>query len=203
MKLTIVDYGIGNLESIFNACRKITDININVSANPQDLTNSDYAILPGVGAFSHAVNSLERNNWINSLDSYVESKRPILGICLGMQLFFQNSYEFGLHKGLNYFEGEVIKLPECEEKLPNVGWRKIHHKDKSSMFNGIDQDSYFYFTHSYRCKPIDKKIINSSINFCGEDIPSSTQYKNIWSTQFHPEKSAEPGLILLKNFFNS
>jgi len=204
MKLTILDYGVGNLESLFNACKKTSNIkiDINVSSNPKDLTTTDSAILPGVGAFGHAMELLELNGWINYINDYINSNRPILGICLGMQILFSKSSEFGAHNGLNFIKGEVEKLPECEEKCPNVGWRQLIKDHESPMFDGIDHKSYFYFTHSYFCKPLDNKIINSSIEFCGEDITSSIHNKNIWATQFHPEKSAEAGLTLLRNFIN-
>jgi len=204
MKLTILDYGVGNLESLFNACKKTSNIkiDINVSSNPKDLSTSDFLILPGVSAFGHAMKLLELNGCINNINDYIDSKRPILGICLGMQILFSRSYEFGSHNGLNFIKGAVQKLPECEEKRPNVGWRQLIKDNESSMFNGIDNNSFFYFTHSYFCKPLDNKIINSSIEFCGEDVTSSIQNENIWATQFHPEKSAEAGLILLRNFIN-
>ena len=204
-KIAIIDYGMGNLRSVSKAvefCGAQCDI-ITESAQIKNYTS---IILPGVGAFEPAIKILKEKKLDIAIKEHILNKKMFLGICLGFQLLFSASYEDGLHQGLNIVEGTVEKfVPKRNERLiiPHMGWNKIYisktNKTVKEMYNGIKDENYVYFVHSYFCKPIKKEYIatttNHSIDFC-----SSIAIDNVWGCQFHPEKSSTVGLQLLKNF---
>ena len=206
-KITIIDYGCGN---ILNLVRAITFLGYEVEAtnDKKKIIESSHVILPGVGAFGNAIKQLEKYNLNNTILDYAKSNKPLLGICLGMQILFTLSYEFGVHKGLNLIKGEVVKISNkknFEIKIPHVGWNEIHPKhDKKEWKNKILQNSLigksFYFVHSFVCLTKDPNSTIAVCDYSGISIPAVVSVDNIFGCQFHPEKSGENGLIILKNF---
>ena len=203
MNLLIIDYGMGNICSIVNAIKHVSDINVAVSNNYKDIMKADCFILPGVGAFRDAIHNLEEQNYIDSLKKEInDNKKPILGICLGMQLLFSKSFEGGEHKGLNFIDGEVVLMePGKGYRIPHVGWNNLKIKE-NSMFSGLDSsiDLDFYFVHSYYANTSDQ-YITSTFEY-GKEFTASVRKNNIWGTQFHPEKSQKNGMHLLRNFIS-
>ena len=199
--VSLLDYGISNIKSLSNALKKI-DINHEIIQNLNNTVNSKALIIPGVGSFPKAISILKEKEIFSQIQSYAKSKKPILGICLGMQILFSKSYEFEETNGLNLIEGSVKKIPEESVKLPNIGWRKLLQKNQSNDFKTSHKNN-FYFVHSYYVEPKNIKVIKYLINYEEFQIPAIVQYKNIYGFQFHPEKSGEDGLVLLKNFFKS
>ncbi len=204
-KIAIIDYGMGNLRSVSKAL-ELCGADVDIITESTQIKNYNSIILPGVGAFKPAMTILEEKKLDVAVKEHILNKKMFLGICLGFQLLFSKSYEDGLHEGLNIVEGIVEKfVPKQNEKLivPHMGWNKIFisktNKTVKEMYNGIKDESYVYFVHSYFCKPANKEYIatttNHSIDFC-----SSIAIDNIWGCQFHPEKSSTIGLQLLKNF---
>jgi glutamine amidotransferase len=193
MKIGILDYGMGNLKSISNSLKHNEIIN-NIVTNYKDIKNNDILILPGVGAFETAMKNLSNKNFINEIKEHVDKNKKIIGICLGMQLLFERSFEFGEHKGLSLIEGDVLPFKEeTNLRVPHVGWNNCLPMDKNySQFEGD-----YYFVHSFYCKPKNNQeiILRSSydIDFC-----SGVKKGNIFGFQFHPEKSHNLGLSLLK-----
>jgi glutamine amidotransferase len=198
IKIGIIDYGRGNIRSVEKALEEIGDKTVLIS-RPGDIKASDAIILPGVGAFKDCIESLCRLNLIDALYDIFESRVPFLGICLGMQILFSKSYEFGEHRGLGVIKGEVIKF-KADVKVPHMGWNEVNKIKDSPLLKDIPPDTYFYFDHSYHVLPYEKVAIATTPynrNFC-----SAIQKDNIFATQFHPEKSQKWGLQLLKNFYN-
>ena len=204
-KIAIIDYGMGNLRSVSKAV-EFCGAQCDIITEATQIKNYTSIILPGVGAFEPAIKILKGKKLDTAIKDHILNKKMFLGICLGFQLLFSKSYEDGLHQGLNIVEGTVEKfVPKQDEKLiiPHMGWNKIYisktNKTAKEMYNGIKDENYVYFVHSYFCKPIKKEYIstttNHSIDFC-----SSIATDNIWGCQFHPEKSSIVGLQLLKNF---
>ncbi len=206
-KTAIIDYGMGNLRSVSKAA-ELCGADVDIITEADDVLKYNSVILPGVGAFDPAVKILKNKGFDKTLKEHISNKKTFLGICLGFQLLFSESFEDGLHKGLDIVAGFVEKfVPKENEKLiiPHIGWNKIFVSDKNKtakkMYEDIKDGEYFYFVHSYFCKPEDEKftasVTNYSVDFC-----SSIAYENIWGCQFHPEKSSTTGLKLLKNFLN-
>ena len=199
MIINIIDYGMGNLQSVNNAL-EILNCNSRISNKASDIDNADAIILPGVGSFGQAMDNLESLNLITSLrQAVLDSKKPFLGICLGMQLFADRSEEQGGHRGLSLIPGEVREIPIREKlRLPHIGWNDLQINKSRPLFEGIDDKSAFYFVHSYRFE-CDDKYVTSKTRY-GSDITSSIQSNNIFGVQFHPERSQRKGLHLLDNF---
>jgi len=193
--ITIIDYGIGNLGSVKNAMDKL-GVDFIVSKSMKDIEKATGLIFPGIGSASEGMKNLRKSGLDKVIIKQVKSKKPILGICLGMQLLFSSSEE-GDTKCLNVIDGKVRRF-STDLKVPQIGWNEVEQKS-SKLFSGIDDKSYFYFVHSYYCKPEKEEteigITNYGINFC-----SAIENKNFFGVQFHPEKSGENGLKLLKNF---
>ena len=203
--IVIVDYEIGNVKSIINAL-KSKNQNYKLSRNSDEIMNADGIILPGVGAFSHAMNNLKKFGLIKIIKNYVSTGKPLLGICLGMQILLEQSEEFGINKGLGLVEGTVIKLPvknDMSIKLPHISWNKIL-KDKISwnktILDGIKENSEVYFVHTYVAVPKHKNQILSITNYFDVDFCSSIKKNNVYGCQFHPEKSSTVGLQIINNF---
>ncbi len=204
-RTAVIDYGMGNLRSVSKAVELCgADVDIITEAN--QVENYNAIILPGVGAFEPAIKIINNKGFDTAIKEHIAKNKMFLGICLGFQLLFSESYEDGLHKGLNIIEGSVEKfVPKENEKLiiPHMGWNKIfiskENKSAKEMYKNINDGDYVYFVHSYFCKPSDKNCIatttNYSIDFC-----SSVAKDNVWGCQFHPEKSSDIGLQILKNF---
>lgn len=194
--LAIVDYGAGNVYNVQKAFASL-GIKTKLTADKKTLLNSQAIILPGVGAFKQAMENLEKKGLIAVLRQAAKMQKPILGICLGMQLLFTESEEFGLTKGLDLIPGRVIRLPEVDQLVPQVGWNQNNLQVKESIFKEVDQE-YTYFVHSYYVQT-DQKYIVTSVDY-GVKVPGIVQKGQIYGMQFHPEKSSQVGLNLLKAF---
>ena len=190
----IFDYGVGNLFSLKTALEKV-GLNTSIGTSAQELANADAIALPGVGNFSAAATKLEAVK--ETLQKAVENGTPLLGICLGLQLFFQESEE-GPGNGLAFFEGKNVRLPSSV-KVPHMGWNTLNIVKANELFEDIAEDSYVYFVHSLYPVPVDQTIVCTKTEY-GTTFTSAIASKNIYGTQFHPEKSGEIGLKILKNF---
>jgi len=197
--IVIVDYGMGNLNSVLKAFKRI-NVEAIVSSNINEIEKADKLILPGVGHFKKAMENLDEMDLIKVLNKKVlEEKTPILGICLGIQLFTKSSEE-GDSKGLGWIDAETIRLNEKDGfKLPHIGWGGINLKKQNKLFFGINLDALFYFVHSFHVKCNKDEDILAETDY-SQKFTSSIQKENIFGVQFHPEKSHKEGLKLLKNF---
>lgn len=200
MKITIVDYGMGNIYSLQSALKFLGYDSI-CSNNKDDIINTDKLILPGVGSFKNAMNNIKNLQIDNFLRIATnEKKTPILGICLGMQLLGKSSTEDGFSEGLNFFQGSVDKINNKSLKVPHVGFNNVISPKKSILYNGIKDNSDFYFVHSYKMKT--SQVEGVAYSFYGENFVASFEEEHVFGTQFHPEKSQTNGLLVLKNFVN-
>ena len=197
----IVDYNMGNLRSVYNAFEKIGK-KVSIVKDASKLKEYEKIILPGVGAFSDAMTSLEESGMKEAVLEFAKSQKPLLGICLGMQLLFDKSYEFGETEGLGLISGEVVEFDKSKFqtrlKVPHMGWNEIFIQKNSPLLNGIDNETYLYFVHSFHATCADEFIVAKTTY--GYDFPSVVQKENIFGFQPHPEKSHENGLKILKNF---
>lgn len=199
MQVAVVDYGLGNVQSVIGAI-EILGFNAILTNDFDELSNADALILPGVGAFGDGMKHLTEYGLVKSLNRLVlEEKKPILGICLGMQLFASRGHEFGEEKGLGWIDAEVIKFNiGSQYKLPHVGWNDIEFTKSSRIFEGVE-NKLFYFVHSYHFVVEDESDV---LAICEYDKPfvSAVNKNNIYGTQFHPEKSQKEGLLVIENF---
>ncbi len=201
--VVVIDYGMGNMRSVAKAFEYLGCQTV-ISSNPDDIKRADYLVLPGVGSFGRGMDNLKRLNLIELLsDEVLNKKKPILGICLGMQLMADDGEEFGYHKGLGWIRFSVKKLEADGRmlKIPHVGWNNTAIKKDCFLFKGFVQDPVFYFVHSYHMVCDSDDIIAATCNY-GKDFAAAVQKGNIFATQFHPEKSQILGLKLLENFIN-
>ena len=200
--IVIVNFGMGNLHSVYNQCRKM-GYDIIVSSNINDISNASKIILPGVGHFSKAMEKLKELNFISTLNKKVlEDKTPILGICLGMQLLGLRSDEGDIN-GLGWIDAETkkFKLYDRKYKIPHMGWNSLIIQNSATILKGIAEDDEFYFVHSYYMKTKLKDIVLSETEY-GIKFVSAINKDNIFGTQFHPEKSHDIGIKILKNFIS-
>lgn len=196
--IAIIDYGMGNIGSITNALNFL-GLDYVVTDDSNKILAADKVILPGVGAFRDAIKRLSDKGLDKVIDDVVKSKKPILGICLGFQLLFAKSYENGEYDGFGYIESAINKLDSKYVKVPQIGWNSIKITSDCPLFKGVKDNSYFYFVHSYAC--LDTSIsTKATITSYGVDFVSSVWKDNVYGLQFHPEKSGEVGLQILKNF---
>ena len=205
-KIAILDYGIGNVKSITNAIESIGTKPI-LTRVRNEILSSDALILPGVGAFGQGMENLEKYGLVDVIYNFVETDKPFLGICLGMQMLMDESEEFGDFKGLGLIKGRVIKIPVKDilnGKLPHVSWNEIYEpqKDiwKNTILDRVKNKSDVYFVHSFVAQPINKQEVLSLTVYEGYEFCSSLHKDNIYGCQFHPEKSGGIGLYILKNF---
>lgn len=197
--IALIDYKAGNLNSVAKAFEKIGAKNF-IAQDPKDLQKADKLLLPGVGSFKEAMKNLKELGFIEALkDQILVQKKPILGICLGMQLFLEKGYEGGVCEGLGFIEGEVVKFEEdLNLKIPHMGWNELEILKQEPLYQGIENKSDFYFVHSFyvRCKD---EFVSAKVQY-GHKFVASLQKDHIFATQFHPEKSQSLGLKLLENF---
>jgi glutamine amidotransferase len=203
--ITIIDYEMGNLRSVEKAFERL-GFEAKVSSNPQDLKNSDKIVLPGVGAFRDCINNLQSGGFVEPLLQHVGSGKPLLGICVGMQMLFDESEEFGRHKGLGLIPGKVLRFPtdmiENGERLkvPHMGWNNLHIQKPSPIFKDTNDGSFVYFVHSYYCSADNRSDIAATCRYGEIEFCASVWRDNLMATQFHPEKSQDIGLNIFKNF---
>lgn len=195
--LVLVDYGMGNIRSVSKALEKVGFSPI-ITRDPDLILRADALVVPGVGAFKDAVSNLKNLGLFSAILRHIEKGKPYLGICLGLQLLFEKSYEFGEEKGFGILEGEVILLPP-QVKVPHIGWNQIWKTKESLLLEGIKDGDYFYFVHSYHVVPKRREVIATLTDY-GVEFVSSVEYQKIFGLQFHPEKSQKLGLKLLENF---
>lgn len=198
VKVAIINYGMGNIASVEKAI-KFLGYSPVITSDPLEIEECDYIILPGVGAFTQGMENLKKLGLIEILEREVlNNKKPFLGICLGMQLLATRGFEPIETNGLNWIEGEVIKINESNKTIPHLGWNNITARNTNFVNNFHDED--FYFIHSYHFKAKDDKYVAATVNY-GSDYVAIIHRENIFATQFHPEKSQTSGLNLLKEFF--
>ena len=195
--ITIVDYKLNNLRSIENTLRRLGH-DVRVTSNPEDVRTAEKLILPGVGAFRDAMDNLRKLELLEPFIDKVKSGTPTLGICLGMHLLFTESEEFGLHKGLDLLQGRVVRLP-AKFRVPHMGWNQLHPKLANGLIDGLKESSFVYFVHSYYAEPRSQDVVLATTDY-GIEFAAIVHQKNIWATQFHPEKSQHVGERLLDNF---
>lgn len=198
----IIDYGMGNLFSVSKALERI-GIPYIISESPDELEQTKGVILPGVGAFKDATARLEEKGLDQFIHQYVESGRPLLGICLGMQLLFEESGENGSFKGLGLLKGRIVRIPDTDSdgsrlKVPHMGWNKLHFQQEAPVLHGIE-DGYVYFVHSYYADGVEETALLATADY-GVKVPAVVGQGNVWGMQFHPEKSSATGMQLLTNF---
>ena len=196
--IAIIDYGMGNLRSVHNAFRKVRHESV-VTSDRKVISDATHIVLPGVGAFSECMNHLKATGLVSLIIKSIQEGKPFLGICLGLQLLFSKSEEFGEHEGLNLIRGEVKRFPEMGLKVPHIGWNQVQPLENCPIFKGIPQNAYFYFDHSYYVSPKEKEVTASWTDY-GISFSSSVWRENLFACQFHPEKSQKMGLKLLENF---
>ncbi len=200
--IAIVDYGMGNIRSVSKAF-EVVGAEVEVTGNPQAIAEAEAIILPGVGAFARGMENLNKLNLISAIHDAVKKEIPLLGICLGLQLLFTESEEHGICKGLGLIKGKVRKFTS-NIKIPHMGWNQVEFnpsfsKEKRSIFEGVEDNCYFYFVHSYCVEPEDKEVVVGTTGY-GKTFVSAINKDKVWGVQFHPEKSSEPGLEILRNF---
>lgn len=198
--IAIIDYGAGNIQSVYKAL-KFIGADCKVTSDKDEILNADGAILPGVGSFGDAMDTMTKRGIKDTIIEYTKSGKPFLGICLGLQLLFPESEETPGVKGLDIFKGTITKIPNQNRtlKIPHMGWNNISIKQKNGIFKDIEGEPYVYFVHSFYLKSQDKDIVAATTQY-GVEIDAAVQKGNIIATQFHPEKSGEVGLKMLKNF---
>ena len=198
--ITSIDYGMGNIKSVYNALKKV-NFDCQISSEVTDIEMADKLILPGVGAFKDAMDNLQNLDLILPIRKKVNDGCPLLGICLGMQMLFDEGYECELRKGLGFIEGK-IKLMNSKEnlKIPHIGWNRLEFNRENKILNNINKESFVYYVHSFMAtEMIDENLIAYS-KYGDINIPGIVNKGNVYGMQFHPEKSGEVGLKILKNF---
>ena len=199
--IAVIDYDAGNLKSVEKALQHLGE-EVVITRNHDEIVKADKVILPGVGAFGDAMEKLHYYQLVDTIKKVVAKNTPLLGICLGLQLLFERSDETDGVEGLSILKGEIVRIPNKDGlKIPHIGWNSLHFTKDSKLFKGLDQESYVYFVHSYYLKAE-----------CADDVIATTEYstsldvavekENVYACQFHPEKSGEVGLMILKNFAN-
>ena len=205
MNVTIVDYNSGNISSVINSFKEVAKdkVNIKVTADLKNIKSSDKVVLPGQGSFKSCIDALNNiNGLVDTLNEFaIDNKKPILGICVGLQMFADVGYEETETKGLGWISGKVSKInnQNGKYKLPHIGWNQIDIGKDSKIYKNIENNSHMYFVHSYEFIPEDKKIISATTEYSSK-IVCSIEKGNIFGTQFHPEKSDKMGLRIVENF---
>ncbi len=199
--IVIIDYGMGNLKSVYNALKKL-DIPCKISSNIEDINSASALILPGVGAFPDAMDNLEKYNLISVIKKKVSEGCPLLGICLGMQMLFEKGYEGIEKEGLGFIKGTVKRMEPVEVvKVPHIGWNRLEIVQDNPLLNNLKDDSYVYYVHSYCAIDVNEEDLVAYSEYGGIHLTGLVRKGNVMGAQFHPEKSGEVGLEILKNFW--
>ena len=207
MNITIVDYKSGNISSVINSFKEVAQnkVKVQVTSDLKKIKSSDKVVLPGQGSFKSCVDALNKINGLrDTLNNFaINNKKPLLGICVGLQMFADIGYEEKETKGLGWIPGKVSKIDNQNGKfkLPHIGWNQIDILKKSKIFKDIENNSHMYFVHSYEFIPEDKNVISATTDY-SSNIVCSVEKENIFGTQFHPEKSDKIGLKIIKNFID-
>ena len=197
--IALIDYDAGNTKSVEKALHFLGQEAV-LTRDREELLAAEKVILPGVGNFGEAMANLERFGLVPVIRQIVERKTPFLGICLGLQLLFEESEEAPGVPGLGILKGKILRIPEAEGlKIPHMGWNSLHLKNQGRLFRNIPEESYVYFVHSYYLKAAEREIVKAAASY-GVEIDASVEKDNVFACQFHPEKSSEVGLNILKNF---
>ncbi|MEM6692248.1 MAG: imidazole glycerol phosphate synthase subunit HisH [Planctomycetota bacterium] len=203
--ITIVDYQMGNLRSVQKAIQKVGG-EATISDDPHVIANARQLILPGVGGFGEAIDEIRRRDLERPLMDYLQSGKPFLGICLGLQMLFDEGYENGVHRGLGFFPGSVKRFDESQFeasartlKVPHMGWNTVKRHRECALLSGTSEETHFYFVHSFHVCPAEEDLTVLSCHY-GYDFTAMVSRGNVMATQFHPEKSQEAGLKILQNF---
>ena len=198
--IAVIDYGAGNLQSVVKALRFI-GCDCMITNNKQELLSASGAILPGVGSFGDAMDCMNRSGAADGVLSFVKTGKPLLGICLGLQLLFDSSEESPNARGLGLLKGSIRKIPDNNGtlKIPHMGWNSLELCRRDGIFQGLPDDPYVYFVHSYYLTAEDESIVSAKTQY-GTSIDAAVAFENIYATQFHPEKSGKLGLQILRNF---
>ena len=197
-RVAIIDYGMGNLRSVEKGFLKV-GVDARITTSPEGVRKADGVVLPGVGAFRDCMKELTDLRLTDAVVDIISKGKPYLGICLGLQVLFSESEEFGKCKGLDIFRGKVIRFSDNNLKIPHMGWNEIKIKKNNPLLDGILDKSYLYFVHSFYVVPEDNSIVSTTTDY-GVDFTSMICKDNVFATQFHPEKSQRVGLTILKNF---
>ena len=207
MNITIVDYKSGNISSVINSFKEVAQnkVNIEVTSDLNKIKISDKVVLPGQGSFKSCVDALNKINGLRDTlsDFAINNKKPLLGICVGLQMFADIGYEETETKGLGWISGKVVKIDNQngKYKLPHIGWNQINIIKESKIFKNIKNNSHMYFVHSYEFIPVDKNVISATTDYSTK-VVCSVEKENLFGTQFHPEKSDKIGLKIIDNFIN-
>ena len=197
--IAIIDYDAGNIKSVEKALKTLGQ-DVIVTRDAEVILNADRVILPGVGSFGDAMGKLHDYKLVDTIKKVVEKRIPFLGICLGLQLLFESSEETPGVEGLGILKGKIVKIPENGElKIPHMGWNSLHFQNEGRLFANLPQDSYVYFVHSYYLQAEDETIVKATTDY-STCIHASVEQDNVFACQFHPEKSSDVGLTILKNF---
>ena len=197
--IAIIDYDAGNIKSVEKALKKLGQ-EVTITRDAEVILHADKVILPGVGAFGDAMSNLKKYRLDEVIYQVVEKGTPFLGICLGLQLLFEKSDESTGVAGLGILEGEICRIPDCEGlKIPHMGWNSLHLTNDGRLFRGIEEGAYVYFVHSYYLKAKDEAIVKATTEY-STHIHASVEKGNVFACQFHPEKSSDVGMQILKNF---
>lgn len=198
--IAIIDYGAGNLHSVKNAL-DFLGAESKITGSTSEILSADKVILPGVGAFGSAMNALTASGLKEVIFEVADKCTPLLGICLGLQLMFETSEETPDVKGLGLFKGTIVKIPDRGLKIPHMGWNSIEVVKDSRILNNIGENPFVYFVHSYYLNASDEGVVSAYTDY-GERLGIAVEKDNVFATQFHPEKSGETGMKILKNFIN-
>ena len=207
MNVTIVDYNSGNISSVINSFKEVAKnkVKIEVTSDLETIKTSDKVVLPGQGSFKSCIDALNKiNGLVDTLNEFaIDNKKPLLGICVGLQMFADIGYEETETKGLGWIAGKVSKIDNQngKYKLPHIGWNQINIVKESKIFKNIENNSHMYFVHSYEFIPNDKNVVSATTDYSSK-IVCSVEKDNIFGTQFHPEKSDKTGLKIINNFIN-
>jgi len=196
--MLVLDFGCGNLHSVAKALEKV-GAELTVSGDPAEVARADKLVLPGVGAFADARRELEDRGLIEPVVEHIRAGKKFLGICLGLQLLFDRSFEDGEHEGLGIVAGDVVRFSTTDLKVPHIGWNELEMTGGVGLFDGVPEGSRVYFVHSYYVVPREESVIAARTQY-GETFTSAIAMDNVWATQFHPEKSQRVGLRMLENF---
>ena len=197
--IAIIDYDAGNIRSVEKAMAKLGQ-EVWITRDRERIMNADKVILPGVGSFGDAMAHLREYNLVEVIKDVVAEKKPFLGICLGLQLLYESSEETPGVEGLGILKGKIIRIPEQKDlKIPHMGWNSLHLQNDGRLFRGIEQNPYVYFVHSYYLKAGEEETVKATTEY-SVNIHASVEKDNVFACQFHPEKSGDLGLQILKNF---